>query len=197
MKIGVLALQGDFSLHAAALARCGAQAVEVRKPEQLAGLDGLIMPGGESTTLLKLMDAWGFVPALEKFHRAGRPIFGTCAGLILLARGVESPKQLSLGLIDVDVERNAYGRQRESFEAQGTATLRGRDAAIEMVFIRAPRIRRTGPGVETLARHGGEPVMAREGTVLVATFHPELTDDPTVHAYFCEMVEAARQGVPV
>jgi 5'-phosphate synthase pdxT subunit len=197
VKIGVLALQGDFSLHAAALARCGAQAVEVRKPEQLAGLDGLIMPGGESTTLLKLMDAWGFVPALEKFHRAGRPIFGTCAGLILLARGVESPKQLSLGLIDVDVERNAYGRQRESFEAQGTATLRGRDAAIEMVFIRAPRIRRTGPGVETLARHGGEPVMAREGTVLVATFHPELTDDPTVHAYFCEMVQAARQGVPV
>lgn len=197
VKIGVLALQGDFSLHAAALARCGATAVEVRKPEQLAGLDGLIMPGGESTTLLKLMDAWGFVPALEKFHRAGRPIFGTCAGLILLARGVESPKQFSLGLIDVDVERNAYGRQRESFEAQGTATLRGRDAAVEMVFIRAPRIRRTGPGVETLARHGGEPVMAREGTVLVATFHPELTDDPTVHAYFCEMVEAARQGVPV
>jgi 5'-phosphate synthase pdxT subunit len=195
LKIGVLALQGDFSLHAAALARCGAEAVEVRKPEQLAGLDGLIMPGGESTTLLKLMDAWGFVPALEKFHAAGRPIFGTCAGLILLARGVESPRQLSLGLIDVDVERNAYGRQRESFEAHGRATLGGRDAALEMVFIRAPRIRRTGPGVETLARHGGEPVMAREGTVLVATFHPELTDDPTVHAYFCEMVQAARQGV--
>jgi pyridoxal 5'-phosphate synthase pdxT subunit len=195
LKIGVLALQGDFSLHAAALARCGAQAVEVRKPEQLADLDGLIMPGGESTTLLKLMEAWGFVPALEKFHRAGRPIFGTCAGLILLARGVESPKQFSLGLIDVDVERNAYGRQRESFEAHGRATLGGRDAALEMVFIRAPRIRRTGPGVETLAHHGGAPVMAREGTVLVATFHPELTDDSTVHAYFCEMVEAARQGV--
>ena len=195
LQIGVLALQGDFSLHAAALARCGAQAVEVRKPEQLAGLDGLIMPGGESTTLLKLMDAWGFVPALEQFHRAGRPIFGTCAGLILLARGVESPTQFSLGLIDVDVERNAYGRQRESFEAEGTATLGDRDAPIEMVFIRAPRIRRIGPGVETLARHAGEPVMAREGTVLVATFHPELTDDPTVHAYFCRMVAAARQGV--
>ncbi len=195
LKIGVLALQGDFSLHARALARCGAEAVEVRKPEQLAGLDGLIIPGGESTTLLKLMDAWGFVPALEKFHRGGKPIFGTCAGLILLARGVESPSQFSLGLIDVDVERNAYGRQRESFEAHGTATLRGRDAGIEMVFIRAPRIRRTGAGVETLARHGGEPVMAREGTVLVATFHPELTDDPTVHGYFCEMVKAARQGV--
>ena len=103
LKIGVLALQGDFSLHARALARCGAEALEVRKPEQLAGLDGLIIPGGESTTLLKLMDAWGFVPALEKFHGDGKPIFGTCAGLILLARGVESPRQISLGLIDVDV----------------------------------------------------------------------------------------------
>ena len=195
LQIGVLALQGDFSLHARALARCGAEAVEVRKPEQLTGLDGLIIPGGESTTLLKLMDAWGFVPALEKFHGDGKPIFGTCAGLILLARGVESPRQFSLGLIDVDVERNAYGRQRESFEAHGTATLGGRDTAVEMVFIRAPRIRRTGAGVETLARHGGEPVMAREGTVLVATFHPELTDEATVHAYFCEMVRAARQGV--
>jgi 5'-phosphate synthase pdxT subunit len=195
LQIGVLALQGDFSLHARALARCGAEAREVRKPEQLAGLDGLIIPGGESTTLLKLMETWGFVPALEKFHGDGKPIFGTCAGLILLARGVESPRQFSLGLIDVDVERNAYGRQRESFEAHGAAALAGRDAPIEMVFIRAPRIRRTGAGVETLARHGGEPVMAREGTVLVATFHPELTDDPTVHAYFCEMVKAARQGV--
>ena len=195
LQIGVLALQGDFSLHARALARCGAEAVEVRKPEQLTGLDGLIIPGGESTTLLKLMDAWGFVPALEKFHGEGKPIFGTCAGLILLARGVESPRQFSLGLIDVDVERNAYGRQRESFEAHGTATLGGRDTAVEMVFIRAPRIRRTGAGVETLARHGGEPVMAREGTVLVATFHPELTDEAAVHAYFCEMVRAARQDV--
>src|SRR5919206_530680 len=187
LRIGVLALQGDFSLHARAIARCGAEAVEVRKPEQLAELDGLIIPGGESTTLLKLMDAWGFVPALEAFHRGGKPIFGTCAGLILLARGVESPRQFSLGLIDVDVERNAYGRQRESFEAHGTARLHGHDAELEMVFIRAPRIRRTGPGVETLAQHANEPVMAREGSILVATFHPELTDDPTVHAYFCDM----------
>ena len=195
MKIGVLALQGDFSLHATALARCGAEAVEVRKPEQLADLDGLIMPGGESTTLLKLMHEWGFVPAIEKFHREGKPIFGTCAGLILLAREVENPAQFSLGLIDVAVERNAYGRQRESFEAQGTATLGAHSAPVEMVFIRAPRIRRVGPGVQTLARHGDEPVMAREGTVLVATFHPELTTDPTVHAYFCEMVKKAREGV--
>ena len=194
MKIGVLALQGDFALHTRALARCGAdvEVVEVRKPEQLGDLDGLIIPGGESTTLLKLMDAWGFVPAIEKFHAGGRPIFGTCAGLILLARDVTGPRQFSLGLIDVGVERNAYGRQRESFEAAGAADLEGRSAPIEMVFIRAPRIRRVGEGVRTLARHAGEPVMAREGTVLVATFHPELTDDPTVHRYFCRMVEEAR-----
>ena len=188
LKIGVLALQGDFSLHARAIARCGAQAVEVRKPEQLAELDGLIIPGGESTTLLKLMDAWGFVPALEAFHRGGKPIFGTCAGLILLARGVEGPRQFSLGLIDVAVERNAYGRQRESFEAQGTVRLDDTPVQLEMVFIRAPRIRRIGPGVKVLAEHRGEPVMARQDRVLVATFHPELTDSTAVHQYFCDVV---------
>ena len=196
MKIGVLALQGDFAMHVRALARCGAgvEVVEVRKPEQLEGLDGLVMPGGESTTLLKLMDAWGFVPALEKFHAGGKPIFGTCAGLILLAREVTSPTQVSLGLMDVEVERNAYGRQRESFEAAGTAQLDGRSVPIEMVFIRAPRIRRVGEGVATLARHGDETVMARQGTILAATFHPELTDDPTIHRYFCRMVEASRRA---
>ena len=192
MRIGVLALQGDFAMHARALEKCGAEAVEIRKPEQLDDIDGLIMPGGESTTLLKLMDAWGFVPALEKFHAGGKPIFGTCAGLILTARDVTNPPQFSLGLIDVGVERNAYGRQRESFETHGTATLEGRPVPIEMVFIRAPRIRRVGPGVETLAHHQDEPVMARQGSVLVATFHPELTDDPTVHRYFCRMVQEAK-----
>src|SRR5262249_2925276 len=152
------------------------------------------MPGGESTTLLKLMDAWGFVPALEKFHAGGRPIFGTCAGLILVARDVSGPRQFSLGLIDLDVERNAYGRQRESFEAPGTAALGGPPQPTEMVFIRAPRLRRVGEGVQTLANHRDEPVMARQGTVLVATFHPELTDDPAVHRYFCRMVEEAHRG---
>lgn len=191
MKIGVLALQGDFALHARALASCGVESVEVRKPEQLADVDGLIIPGGESTTLLKLMDMWGFVPAIEKFHAEGRPIFGTCAGLILLARDVQNPRQFSLGLIDVDVERNAYGRQRESFETPGRVSLDGAPADIEMVFIRAPRIRRTGRGVQTLARQGDEPVMVREGTILAATFHPELTDEPSVHRYFCEMVRRA------
>src|SRR6266699_1588775 len=141
MRIGVLALQGDFGLHARALEKCGVEAVEVRKPPELDEVDGLVMPGGESTTLLKLMDAWDFVPALEKFHSEGKSIFGTCAGLIILAREVESPKQFSLGLIDVTVERNAYGRQRESFEAHGTAKLDGQAVPLEMFFIRAPRIR--------------------------------------------------------
>ena len=194
LRIGVLALQGDFGQHAKALARCrpAPEVVEVRKPAQLADLDGLIIPGGESTTLLKLMDAWGFVPALEAFHASGAPIFGTCAGLIVTAREVTNPAQFSLGLIDVGVERNAYGRQRESFEAPGTATLDGRTVPIEMVFIRAPRIRRVGAGVEVLAGHGGEAVLARQGSVLVATFHPELTGDPTVHEYFCRMAARRR-----
>ena len=152
------------------------------------------MPGGESTTLLKLMDAWGFVPALEKFHAAGRPIFGTCAGLILLARDVDRPKQFSLGLIDVGVERNAYGRQRESFVAQGAADLGGQTRPLEMVFIRAPRITRLGREVQPLATQGDDTVMARQGTVLVATFHPELTTDAAVHEYFCRMVAAAKGG---
>jgi len=191
VRIGVLALQGDFGRHRQALERCGAETVEVRKPEDLDGLDGLVMPGGESTTLLKLMEAWGFVPALEKFHAAGKPIFGTCAGLILLARDVEAPRQPSLGFIDVGVERNAYGRQRESFEAQGEVTLDGRRQPLEMIFIRAPRIRRVGRDVDTLARHGGQAVMVRQGSVLAATFHPELTPAATVHEYFCRMVREA------
>jgi len=191
VTVGVLALQGDFALHRQALARCGLESVEVRRPEQLDDVDGLIVPGGESTTLLKLMDAWGFVPALRRFHGEGKPLFGTCAGLILLARDVDNPRQASLGFIDVAVERNAYGRQRESFEAEGRATLAGRTVSLGMTFIRAPRIRRLGPAVEVLARHGEEPVMVREGSVLVASFHPELTDDTAVHRYFCDMVGRA------
>jgi 5'-phosphate synthase pdxT subunit len=213
VRIGVLALQGDYARHVEALERgCASrrassaeasrpseiasrqseiEVVEVRKPEQLADVDGLIIPGGESTTLLRLMEDWAFVPALEKFHDAGHPIFGTCAGAILLAREVERPHQLSLGFIDITVERNAYGRQRESFVGTGQATLTGASAPLEMVFIRAPRIRRVGPGVETLARHGDEPVLTRQGSVLAGTFHPELTDDSAVHRYFCDMVASA------
>jgi pyridoxal 5'-phosphate synthase pdxT subunit len=199
VKVGVLALQGDFDLHRQALARVRlgpsgepVDSVEIRKTEQLDGIDGLIIPGGESTTLLKLLGDWGFIPALEKLHAEGTPIFGTCAGLILAAREVDRPRQFSLGLIDVEVERNAYGRQRESFATRGVVELDEGPRPVEMVFIRAPRIRRAGPGVSVLARHRDEPVMAREGTVLVAAFHPELTDDPSVHAYFCRMVRRAR-----
>jgi pyridoxal 5'-phosphate synthase pdxT subunit len=192
MKIGVLALKGDFERHGRALDRLGAPSVEVRKPAQLEDVAGLVMPGGESTTLLKLMDAWGFVPALAKFHAEGKPIFGTCAGLILLAREVTSPAQFSLGLIDITAERNAYGRQKESFETELTADLGEGPATIKAVFIRAPRIRRLGPGVTPLAEHRGECVMARQGPILVAAFHPELTDDPTVHQYFVRMLERGR-----
>lgn len=195
MKIGVLALQGDFARHEQALRACGAgdvQTVQVRKPEQLEDLDGLIIPGGESTTLLKLMEAWDFVPALAEFHAGGRPIFGTCAGVIVLARQVENPRQFSLGLIDLVVERNAYGRQRESFEATGEAVLDGVPRPVQMVFIRAPRIRALGPGVQALARHGGDVVLARQDPVLAATFHPELTADTAIHRHFCDMVRRRR-----
>jgi 5'-phosphate synthase pdxT subunit len=193
VRIGVLALQGDFALHRAALERARVEAVEVRKPDQLARVDGLIIPGGESTTLLKLMEAWDFVPALEKFHGAGKPLFGTCAGLILLARDVTNPKQWSLGLLDVGVERNAYGRQRESFATQGQARLPDGTRHLEMVFIRAPRIIRLGSGVRTLAELRGEPVMVQQGAVLAATFHPELTADASVHRYFCQLVESSQE----
>jgi 5'-phosphate synthase pdxT subunit len=198
VTIGVLALQGDFDLHRKALATIGEESVEVRLPRELEQVDGLIMPGGESTTLLKLLDEWDFVPALEKFHAGGRPVFGTCAGLILLAREVESPRQRSLGLIDITAERNAYGRQKESFETEGQADLGQGTRPIKMVFIRAPRIRRMGPTVTPLVTHRGECVMARQGSVLVAAFHPELTDDQAVHRYFSAMVRQGsdRPGVP-
>jgi 5'-phosphate synthase pdxT subunit len=191
--IGVLALQGDFTLHEKALARIGQESVEVRKPSELEAVDGLIIPGGESTTLLKLINEWEFTPALEAFHK-GKPIFGTCAGLILLAREVENPKQPSLGFIDITTERNAYGRQKESFETTGEATLNGEQKTLKMVFIRAPKITRKGPTVTPLAFHNAECVMAREGSVLVTSFHPELTDDPTVHRYFLTMVEEHRKA---
>jgi 5'-phosphate synthase pdxT subunit len=190
VRIGVLALQGDFARHAGALAALGVAAPEVRRPAELRDLDGLVLPGGESTTLLTLMGE-AFPPALRAFHAAGKPIFGTCAGVILLAREVVGPRQPSLGLLDVTAERNAYGRQRESFEVDADARLDDAPVPVRMVFIRAPRLVRVGPGVRTLATCRGEPVLVREGTVLGGTFHPELTDDRAVHAYFREMVARA------
>jgi pyridoxal 5'-phosphate synthase pdxT subunit len=190
-RVGVLAIQGDFAAHMAALREAGAEACEVRKADELRQVDGLVIPGGESTTLLKfiLNPDLGYVEAFREFHREGKPMFGTCAGLILLANDVANPAQFSFGFIDVGVERNSYGRQRESFEAIGEGYLEGTAESLKMVFIRAPRITRLGAKVDLLATWQQEPVMARQGTVLVASFHPELTGDLTVHRYFLEMVK--------
>ncbi len=179
MKIGVLALQGNFREHAAMLRWLGAEPVEVRKPEQLAGLDGLVVPGGESTTFVRLMRLYGLEDAIRRFEQ---PVLGTCAGLIVLDRD-------HLGLVDVEVARNAYGRQVSSFEAD--LDLVGEDSPLRGVFIRAPRVTGTGDGVEVLAKLDGEPVLLRQGRFLVATFHPELTDDTRVHELFLESVREA------
>src|SRR5688500_17206185 len=176
MKIGVLALQGNFREHVAALELLGADAVEVRLPEQLEGLDGLVIPGGESTAITRLMRLYGLEEAVRRF---AAPIFGTCAALILLDRS-------HLGLVDLEVERNAYGRQPASFEAD--LELAGETEPLRGVFIRAPRVTAHGPEVEVLAEHDGRPVLLREGRFLVASFHPELTDDPRVHELFLDLV---------
>lgn len=187
-RIGVLAVQGNYAAHALALEEAGAEPVEVRKPEELAGLDGLVLPGGESTTMLKFLDRRGFFESLEKFC-ASKPVFGTCAGVILLAREVVNPAQRSLGLLDAVVERNAYGRQNESSIEMAETKLRG--GLMEMVFIRAPRIVKPGTGVEVLAEREGFPVLVRQGNLLAATFHPELSEDRRVHRAFVEMVKSA------
>jgi pyridoxal 5'-phosphate synthase pdxT subunit len=184
MRIGVLALQGNFREHAAVLGRIGAHVVEVRKPEELEGLDGLVIPGGESTAIGRLVRIYGLEEALRRFER---PVFGTCAGMILLGRdGL-------LGRVDVGVRRNAYGRQVASFEAD--LDLAGEEEPLRGVFIRAPQAGDVGPEVEVLAELNGEPVLLRDGRYLVASFHPELTDDTRVHERFLEMVrEEAHVG---
>lgn len=185
MAVGVLALQGDFAAHTRVLESLGAEVVEVRRPAQLSGLDGLVIPGGESTALLKLFDYEpGWWEALRRYRESGGAFFGTCAGLILLAREVRNPEQRSLRFLDVVVDRNAYGRQVDSSEREGRWE-DGRE--LEVVLIRAPRIVERGEGVEVLARHGEEPVLVREGKVMAATFHPELTGDDGVHRCFLEL----------
>jgi pyridoxal 5'-phosphate synthase pdxT subunit len=179
MKIGVLALQGNFREHATMLRRLGAEALEVRKPGQLEGLDGLVVPGGESTTFMRLMGLYGLEEAIRRFEQ---PVLGTCAGLIVLDRD-------HLGLVDVEVARNAYGPQVHSFEAD--LELAGEDAPLRGIFIRAPRVTGTGNDVEVLAELDGEPVLLRQGRFLVATFHPELTDDTRVHELFLDSVREA------
>jgi pyridoxal 5'-phosphate synthase pdxT subunit len=176
MRIGILAVQGDFREHAAVLRRLGAEPVEVRKPEQLADVDGLVIPGGESTAITRLIRIYGLEEALRRFER---PIFGTCAGMILLDRD-------HLGLADVSVRRNAYGRQVSSFEAD--LQLAGAEEPLRGVFIRAPRVVEVGEGVEVLAELDGEPVLLRDGRYLIGSFHPELTGDTRVHEFFLEMV---------
>ena len=180
-KVGVLALQGDFEAHGKALARAGADPVEVRSAGDLQDLDGLVIPGGESSTMLKLLEIENLMEPLRDFGRR-RPIFGTCAGAILLATEVLNPSQASLGLMDIGVERNAYGRQLESRIAQLKAE--GQDTDLEAVFIRAPIIRRVGEDVKVLARYQGDPVWVEQGRHMVTTFHPELTTDLRVHRRF-------------
>ena len=182
LKIGVLALQGDFDAHRKRLEELGAEVVLVKKPEQLDGIDGLVIPGGESSTFLKLLGETGF-EKLKEFVRV-KPTFGTCAGAILLAKEVENPKQLGLGAIDIAIRRNAYGRQVDSSIREG---LFG-NAPVEMVFIRAPKIERLGPGVEVLATENQDPVVVRQGKTMAATFHPELSEDPRVHKAFLNLV---------
>lgn len=181
-RVGVLALQGGYAAHGKALAECGFEAVEVRTAADLASVAGLVLPGGESTTHLKLIDRFGLAAPLDAFVRAGNPLLATCAGLILAASHVTHPDQPSFGWIDVDVARNAWGRQVHSFEAEatGAGALAGADP-LPLIFIRAPRITRVGDGVEVLATLGGEPVMVRAGAVIGAAYHPELTADRRVH----------------
>jgi len=189
-RIGVLAIQGDYAAHAEALAASGAIPLEVRKSEELEGLDGLILPGGESTTMLKFLERQNLFDDLKRFCRA-KPVFGTCAGAILLAREVRNPQQQSLGVLDAVVERNAYGRQIDSLILFCESKLPGEK--LEMVFIRAPRIVETGPEVEVLARREGMPTLVRQGRVMAATFHPELTTDRRVHKAFVDLVRSNLQ----
>jgi 5'-phosphate synthase pdxT subunit len=188
MKIGVLALQGDFDAHRRRLEQLGAEVVLVKKPEQLDDIDGLVIPGGESGTFLKLLGEAGF-EKLKKFVRL-KPTFGTCAGAILLASEVENPKQAGLGALNIRIRRNAYGRQIDSSIREG---LLG-NSPLEMVFIRAPRIEQVGPGVEVIATEGKDPVAVRQGRAMAATFHPELSDDTRVHQAFLDLVSNGKKS---
>ncbi len=188
LKIGILALQGDFEAHSRRLSELGAEPVLVRKPEQLEGIDGLIIPGGESSVFLNLLGEAGF-SRLSDFVR-NKPAFGTCAGCILLAREVENPPQQGIGVLDITVRRNAYGRQIDSTILEGPTTLPG--GPLEQVYIRAPRIERAGPEVEVLAEREGHPVLVRQGRLMAATFHPELSQDTRVHSAFLKLIEQSK-----
>ncbi|MFB5679205.1 pyridoxal 5'-phosphate synthase glutaminase subunit PdxT [Paenibacillus terreus] len=186
MKIGVLALQGAVAEHIRSIGLAGAEGIAVKRTEQLDEIDGLIIPGGESTTIGKLMRKYGFIDAIRKFSEEKKPIFGTCAGLIVLAKEIAGQEEAHLALMDMTVNRNAFGRQRESFEAD--LNIAGIEEPVRAVFIRAPLIQQIGPSVDVLAKYNGEIVTAREGHLLASSFHPELTDDYRLHQYFADMV---------
>ena len=191
MKIGILAIQGDFQAHAEMLHQLGAETVEVRTVADLQGCDGLILPGGESTTQLQFLEEEGLYDAIHKFANNDGAIFGTCAGAILLANKVKNPDQDSLKLLDMTVLRNGYGRQLASDVFFGPTTLK--NDPLEMVFIRGPIIEKVGPSISILAKHEGSPTLVQKGHILAATFHPELTDDPTVHEYFLKLASNGSQ----
>jgi 5'-phosphate synthase pdxT subunit len=189
MKIGVLALQGAVIEHIKSLEKAGAEAIAVKRTEQLNELQGLVIPGGESTTIGKLMRKYGFMDAIRDFSAEGKPVFGTCAGLIVLAERIEGQDEAHLGLMNMTVARNAFGRQRESFETD--LDVQGLDQPLRAVFIRAPLIKEVGEGVNVLSVYNGEIVTARQGNLLACSFHPELTDDYALHAYFIAMAKEA------
>jgi 5'-phosphate synthase pdxT subunit len=192
MKIGVLALQGDFDAHRRRLEELGAEVVLIKKPEQLDDIDGLVIPGGESGTFLKLLGEEGF-EKLKQFVRL-KPTFGTCAGAILLAAEVENPRQAGLGAIDISIRRNAYGRQVDSSIREGRFLEEKLESSpLEMVFIRAPKISHVGPGVEVIATEGSDPVAVRQGSAMAATFHPELSDDTRIHRAFLDLVLSGKK----
>lgn len=192
MKIGILAVQGDFEAHAVMLAGLGAETIEVRTPGDLAGCDGLILPGGESTTQLQFLQEEGLAEAIKKFAAEEKPVFGTCAGAILLATEVKNPAQDSLGLLDMTVLRNAYGRQVHSDVVSGPSSLKREP--LEMVFIRGPIIERVGPTVQVLAEYAGKPALVQKGKLMAAAFHPELSEDTTVHERFIKMAQDKQVG---
>ena len=191
MTIGVLAIQGDYEAHKKRLEQLGAKVVLVRKPEQLDSIDAIVIPGGESSTFLNFLAEEGFLEKLREFVRS-KPTFGTCAGAILLAKDVENPPQLSLGALDIRIRRNAYGRQIDSSIRKAQTKLEG--GPLEMVFIRAPKIVATGKNVQILASSGDDPVLIREGNIMAATFHPELSPDTRVHAEFLKLVKNGKQS---
>lgn len=193
MRIGVLALQGAVAEHIRSIEHAGAEGVAIKKVEQLSEVDGLVIPGGESTTIGKLMRKYDFIEGIQQFSEAGKPIFGTCAGLIVMAKHISGQDDTHLGLMNITVSRNAFGRQRESFETDLEVV--GIDEPVRAVFIRAPLIESVGEGVEVLSTYQDEIVTAREGHLLASSFHPELTDDYRLHKYFADMVESSLKSL--